>query len=116
MRVRSDGSYVSEEVVSWDAAAQQWVAKAVAIGSDLVYLILYATGIRNRVGPLQVGCWCPDRPITLPVTYAGAHGQFAGLDQVNVALPGALAGPGVIELWLVVDVEVSNVVNLTLQR
>jgi uncharacterized protein (TIGR03437 family) len=72
MRVRSDGSYVSEEVVSWDAAAQQWVAKPVAIGSDLVYLILYATGIRNRVGPLQVGCWCPDRPITLPVTYAGA--------------------------------------------
>jgi len=48
-----------------------------------------------------------------PVPYAGPQLQFAGLDQVNVRLPHALAGSGDAALVLTVAGTAANAVHLT---
>jgi uncharacterized protein (TIGR03437 family) len=41
--------------------------------------------------------------------YAGAQGQYPGLDQVNVVIPHSLAGSGLSTLVLSVQDAVNNV-------
>ena len=53
--------------------------------------------------------------ITAQVQYAGAQSQFAGLDQVNVAVPRALAGLGEVDLALTVDGKAANVVRVNIK-
>jgi uncharacterized protein (TIGR03437 family) len=50
--------------------------------------------------------------VPVPVEFAGAQSQFAGLDQVTVVLPGTLAGWGFVELTLIVNGQRSNAVIL----
>jgi uncharacterized protein (TIGR03437 family) len=61
-----------------------------------VVLVVFGTGIRQIAAPLtaEVG--------GLPATieYAGPQGQFLGLDQVNILVPGLLYGSGERELRL----------------
>ena len=52
------------------------------------HLVLYGTGIRNRSAIEVVICIV--NGASLPVAYAGAQADFAGLDQVNVPLPADL--------------------------
>ena len=59
-------------------------------GGGAVYLVIYGTGIRNRSDNTAVSCTVNGQ--TLPVLYAGAQGDFAGLDQVNVLVPADVAG------------------------
>ena len=63
--------------------------------SGAAYLVLYGTGIRNRTGNTAVTCMMNGTP--LPVTYAGAQPDYAGLDQVNVPLPSDLRPTGSAE-------------------
>jgi uncharacterized protein (TIGR03437 family) len=115
VRVAADGSQNVEGVITWDANSQQWTAAPIAIGSGAVYLVLYATGVRNHAGPVQAGFYLPSGPVNLPAAYAGPQGQFAGLDQVNVLLPTSLNGAGAFNLFLNVDGAISNVVALAAQ-
>jgi uncharacterized protein (TIGR03437 family) len=69
--------------------------------SSVVYLQLYGTGIRNRSDISKVSCNIGGT--VLSVAYAGAQGAFPGLDQVNVILPGSLAGKGSVTLVLTAD-------------
>jgi uncharacterized protein (TIGR03437 family) len=46
---------------------------------------------------------------------AGAKGQYQGLEQVNVTLPGSLAGMGEVSFCLVADDKVSNVPTVNVQ-
>jgi uncharacterized protein (TIGR03437 family) len=72
-------------------------------------LVLYATGIRNarledvtaRVGSID-----------LPVQYAGAQGDYGGLDQINLSLPAALAGRGAVTLEVAAAGKPANAVSL----
>ena len=57
-------------------------------------------------------CSAAGRGLAAPVLYAGAQGELAGLDQVNVALPRALAGRGEVELGLTVDGKAANAVRV----
>ena len=66
---------------------------------DSLYLTLFATGIRGRVGPVTVRV--ADQ--VCDVLYAGTQNEFPGLDQVNVRLPSSLASRGLVELVLTVD-------------
>jgi hypothetical protein len=45
---------------------------------------------------------------TFPAAYAGPQGRFAGLDQINVAVPASLAGAGEVAVTIPVDGAVSN--------
>jgi uncharacterized protein (TIGR03437 family) len=77
-----------------------------------VYLVLYATGVRHRSDAAAVSCVV--NGTALPVLYAGAQPDFAGLDQVNVQLPAGLSGAGTLNVSLMVDGQPSNAVTVTI--
>jgi uncharacterized protein (TIGR03437 family) len=82
------------------------------IGTE-VWLMLYGTGIRG-VGALtdvnvSVG------GVDADVKFAGAQSGFAGLDQVNIVIPRALAGRGEIDLQLTVEGKAANAVKLNIK-
>ena len=81
--------------------------------SDQTALVLYGTGIRNRVAlsdvVVQIGAQ------SLPAFYAGAAPTYVGLDQVNVQLPRSLAGSGTVNLSVSVAGTVSNVLTVAFQ-
>ncbi len=70
------------------------------LSGGAVYLVLYGTGIRHAAtAPV---CTIAGQPVQ--VLYAGAQGSMAGLDQVNLLIPAALAGSGAVTpLNLTVD-------------
>jgi uncharacterized protein (TIGR03437 family) len=82
----------------------------IAFGSNSLYLVLYATGVRNSSALGGVTCTIGNNFI-LPVTYAGAQSQYPGLDQVVVPLPASLQGVGTVR----VVVDGSNALSLTFQ-
>jgi uncharacterized protein (TIGR03437 family) len=86
----------------------------IVFGSDSLYLVLYATGIRNRSSLADVTCTIGNN-LNLPGTYAGAQSQFPGLDQVVVPLPASLQGVGTVRVVVTADGYNSNAVSLTFQ-
>jgi uncharacterized protein (TIGR03437 family) len=82
----------------------------VATAPGTVYLVLFGTGIRGA-GSLQAYIAGQQ----LPVEFAGAQGQYQGLDQVNIAVPKSLAGMGEVSVYLVVDGQKSNMVTVNIQ-
>lgn len=84
----------------------------VAMGNP-TYLILYGTGIRHASSLAGVAVKIGN--IDAPVLYAGAQGQFVGLDQVNVSLPAALAGRGQLVVTVTVDGQATNMAQLAFQ-
>lgn len=114
-RVRSDGTQTVEAVARYDAKKGQWVAVPIDFGAatDQVYMALYGTGIRLRkaLGDVTARVGTLD----LPVSFAGAHPDFPGLDQINVMLPRSLAGAGQVTVRLGVADTASNVVNVTIR-
>ncbi len=60
-----------------------------------------AESMRLTIGGLEV-----------PMLYAGAQGQYAGLDQINFQIPAALAGRGVVDLVITIDGRASNSVKI----
>ena len=78
---------------------------------DEVPLELYGTGIRNtnqsttaKIGGAVAG-----------ITFVGAQPDFAGLDQVNLVIPKALAGRGEVDIVLTVDSKPSNPVRVKIK-
>jgi uncharacterized protein (TIGR03437 family) len=47
--------------------------------------------------------------------FAGAQGEFVGLDQVNALLPRSLAGRGEMDVELVVDGQGANAVKVNVK-
>ena len=76
------------------------------------YLVLYGTGIR---GGQQANVSVRIGNIDAPVSFAGAQGGFAGLDQVNVALPATLKGRGQLVVTVTVNGQATNMGQLTFQ-
>jgi uncharacterized protein (TIGR03437 family) len=76
------------------------------------YLILYGTGVRGAASgsvTVKIG------NVDVPVAFAGAQGTYAGLDQVNVALPSALKGRGQLVVTVSVNGQATNMGQLTFQ-
>ena len=82
----------------------------VGLQTDQLILVLFGTGIRNasnvsaRIGVNNVD-----------VLYAGEAPGFAGLDQVNIRIPFAFFGRGIVELHLTADGKAANVVSLWIE-
>lgn len=53
--------------------------------------------------------------VAAEVGFAGAQGDFAGLDQLNLKIPRALAGRGKVELVFIVDGRRANAVTLNIK-
>jgi uncharacterized protein (TIGR03437 family) len=76
------------------------------------YLVLYGTGIRSAA---QSNVSVKIGNIDATVTYAGSQGTYAGLDQVNVALPTILKGRGQLVVTVTVNGQATNMAQLAFQ-
>jgi uncharacterized protein (TIGR03437 family) len=115
LRVRADGSRSLEPVARFNQMTGKFEAVPIDLGpeTDQIFLILYGTGIRYRSGlsatTLTVG------GANAQVFYAGAQGDFVGLDQINALLPRSLSGRGEVEVVLTVDGQITNTVKISVK-
>lgn len=80
--------------------------------SSNVFLELFGTGIRGRSSLSNVSATVGGTAVV--VLFAGAQGQFPGLDQVNLALPTTLQAKGETDVILMVDGQVANKVRVNI--
>ena len=115
LRVKGDGTRTSEPVAEFDAGQNRFVARPLDLGpaTDLLFLILYGTGIRY-VGALSA-VTASIGGVSAEVLFAGPHGLYVGLDQVNLLLPRSLAGRGEVDLALVVGGKAAKIVRINIR-
>ena len=74
------------------------------------YLVLFGTGIRHAAKEavqITIG------GVSVPVLYAGAQGEFVGLDQINTQIPVGLSGE--VDVIVSVNGKAANVVKIRVQ-
>lgn len=111
-----NGVQTLESVAQYDAVSNQMVPIPIRFGSgeELLYLILYGTGLRTNAGLGE--CALRIAGETVPVGYCKDQPAFLGLDQVNAGpLPRSLAGRGAVEVNLTVGGQRGNTVTLLFQ-
>jgi uncharacterized protein (TIGR03437 family) len=74
--------------------------------TDIVVVTLFGTGLRKNTDLTRVRATIGG--VDAPVLFAGAQGQFAGLDQVNLQLSRSLQGRGEVPIILTVDGQTAN--------
>jgi uncharacterized protein (TIGR03437 family) len=114
IRTQAGAQGLQAPVPVFQCGASGCVAVPIDLGIDTpVYLSLYGTGIRNRSSLSNVTVTI--NGVNVPVLYAGPQSEFAGLDQVNVALTLDLRGTGESNVVLVVDGQTSNPVTVNVR-
>lgn len=115
LRVRANGQQVYEAISRFDATTQRFVATPIDLGpeTDVVYLVLFGTGLRFRSG-LQ-GVTVKLDTVNGNVTYAGWDTGLVGLEQINVGIPRSLIGKGEIDLVATVDGKTANTVRVNIK-
>lgn len=112
IRVAPDGTQSAMPVFRCEAGTPTCAAVPITLGdpAEQVILSLFGTGIRFHSGVQVTAGGMP-----VEVLYAGAQGQYVGLDQVNVRLPRSLQGSGSIEMVITAGTARSNPVTVNLQ-
>jgi uncharacterized protein (TIGR03437 family) len=115
LRVKADGSQSFEPVGRFDPAQARFVTVPIDLGpeSDQVFLVLFGTGFRFTSSLSSVVVRIGD--VDSRVLFAGAQGNLAGLDQLNVHLPRSLIGRGELDVVLVVDGKQANTVRVNVK-
>jgi len=113
VRVAADGTQTPLAVVQCSATACSAVPIELGAASDTVIVTLFGTGIRKNSGLAKVTATIGG--IESPVVFAGAQGEFAGLDQINVQLPASLRGKGDVGVVLNVEGQTANTVTLNIR-
>lgn len=115
LRVRANGSQVFEPVARFDTAQNQFVATPIDVSNaaEQVFLVPFGTGFRGRSG--LAGVTATIGGTAAQVTFAGAQGQFFGLDQANIRLLPALAGRGDVDVLMTVDGQTTNLVRVNIR-
>ena len=111
--VHPDGSQTVANSATVNSGGTTFTANPINLGTatDKVYLVLYGTGLRNATSVTATL-----NGVSVPVTYFGAQGSFAGLDQINLGpLPASLAGTGLANLVVTVDSQAANTVTVGIQ-
>ncbi len=108
-----DGMQVPDPVFECGSSGCASVPMSLGAASDILVVELYGTGISGRSSLANVAAEIGGVPSY--VAYAGAPGQYAGLDQVNVYVPPSLAGAGEVPLVLTVDGVTANVVTINIK-
>lgn len=80
---------------------------------DQTYLELFGTGIRKCSGIASVTVTIGG--VAVKVYYAGAQGEYPGLDQVNVEVPQQLRGRGQVDLVMTVASKPANTLAIFVQ-
>ena len=112
LRIKADGAQSFEPVARFDAAQQKFVAVPIDLGleTDQVFLLLFGTGIHFRSALSAVTAKLGG--VDAQVAFAGAQGDFVGLDQVNVRLSRSLIGSGEVDVALTADGRAANTVKV----
>jgi uncharacterized protein (TIGR03437 family) len=113
---RVNGATVTyEPTARYDPLAARFVALPISFGgaNEQVFLLLYGTGLRGVTARDLVTATVGGVPAD--VTYAGAQGQYEGLDQINLRLTPTLAGKGLVGVQVSVDGKSVNTVQVHLQ-
>lgn len=114
IRTQAGNPQIQAPVAVFNCVASGCTSVPIALGIDTpVFVALYGTGIRNRSSLANVTVTI--NGIATSVQYAGPQTQYAGLDQVNIALPLSLRGAGESKVVLMADGQVSNTVTLNIQ-
>ncbi len=111
--VRSDQSQSWESVTRFDSNTSRMVGNPIDVSGEQTYLVLYGTGLRNRSNLTNVKVRVDG--LETVVEFAGAQGQYVGLDQLNVKLPKSLAGRGEVTVELSVDGKTANPVRVQIK-
>jgi uncharacterized protein (TIGR03437 family) len=77
-----------------------------------VYLSLFGTGFDAANAASTV---VTVQGVSVPVTYSGLQGTYAGLDQINLMLPPSLAGTGAASISIAIAGTTSNIVFVAIQ-
>ncbi len=114
LRIKGDGSQVYEPVVQRDENGNL-IAVPIDLGpeGDQVFLSLFGSGIRGNSGINSVNAFAEGG--ALPVLYAGAQGDFVGLDQINLRLPRTLAVRGEQNVVVTVENRAANTVRINIK-
>jgi len=103
-----------DEVPVFHCDANGCSSMGIAMGPDAqVFLELFGTGIKGRSSLANVTATIGGENVD--VLFAGAQGQFPGLDQVNLSLPQGLHTRGETDVVLTVDGHVANKVRVNLK-
>jgi uncharacterized protein (TIGR03437 family) len=113
VRVAEDGTQTP--VAVFQCSASGCTATPIDRGGagDSVFLTLFGTGLRKNTGLANVRATIGG--VDAPVAFAGAQGEFAGLDQINLQLPASLRGRGDVSIILTVDGLTTNAVNINVR-
>ncbi len=107
----ADGSQTTEPLFKCDAGGA-CVPSPLAFGAgEQIVLTLFGTGIRHYGTPVTATVG----GVNAPVLFADSQGTYLGLDQVNLAVPSALAGSGTVDVILTVDGRSANTVQIAIQ-
>jgi penicillin G amidase len=112
LRIKADGTAAYEAVARVEGTTGISVPVPVSLGqaTDQVFLVLFATGARDRSSMAAVTVSVGG--LGSEILYAGPQGSYAGLDQINVRLSPRLAGRGQVTIALMVNGQTSNTVTL----
>lgn len=115
LRIKPDGSQINEPVARFDQGLIKFVPQPIDFGptQDQLFLVLFGTGFRYRSALSNVTVTIGGEPVQ--VFYAGPQGDFVGLDQLNLLLPGKLAGRGTVEIVITIDGKQANTLQVNFQ-
>jgi uncharacterized protein (TIGR03437 family) len=115
VRVKADGTQITEQVAVFDSASGQFIAAPIDFGppGEELFLVLFGTGIRGRSN--LVGVQLTVGGTSLEALFAGDQGSFIGLDQINARLLRSLAGRGQVNVVLLVDGKPANTLQLRIR-
>jgi uncharacterized protein (TIGR03437 family) len=116
LRISSTGAQSFEPLARFEASLGRFVAVPIELGptGEQVFLVIFGTGFRGRRALDSAGVILGG--LDLPVLYAGAQGELAGFDQLNLGpLPRALSGRGNVDLLLTVEGQAANVVQVNIK-
>lgn len=112
LRYRGNVLVAVESVFDYDPVGKGFVGHPIDPGptGETLFLVIYGTGFRQHSGLGAVGVRIGG--IDAQVVYAGAQGDYVGLDQLNVRIPRELAGRGEVDLNLSVGGITANPVRI----
>jgi len=114
LRVKADGTQVPEPITRFDVGQNRHVLTPLDLGTsnEQVFLVLFGTGFRRVSAPSAVSAKIEG--VEVAVSYAGAQGEFVGLDQLNLLVPRSLIGYGELDIILTVDGKTANTVKINI--
>lgn len=115
LRIQGNGTQTYETVATFNSGTQRWVSKPIDLGpaTDVVYLIAYGSGFRNRTSLSNVSTTIGGT--TVQTDFAGKQGGLVGVDQLNVKLARSLIGRGEVDFVLRVDGKLANTVKVNIK-